>query len=196
MVQTVRTLILPEVRFRGGTLGRDVALMVVFSVLTALGARIAVPLPFTPVPLTGQTIAVLLTGALLGGWRGLGAMLLYLAEGLAGLPVFAATGSHMGGVAALLGPTGGYLAAFPLAALAVGLLAERGWDRSPLRALAMMGVGSGVIFALGAGRLAFFVGPGVALVKGVLPFLPGDALKAAVAAALLPRGWRLIGRKP
>jgi biotin transport system substrate-specific component len=185
MVGTGRTLILPEVGFEARRLRRDLALMLGFSLLTAATARIAMPLPFTPVPLTGQTFGVLLTGALLGGWRGFGAMLIYLAEGLAGLPVFA-------GVPAV--HTGGYLLAFPLAALVVGLLAERGWDRTPARALAAMAAGSMVIYALGAGWLSLFFGPLEAIKKGILPFLPGDALKAALAASLLPLGWRLTGR--
>jgi biotin transport system substrate-specific component len=196
MVGTARTLILPDVGFRSRALLRDLLLMTGFSLLTAASARIAIPLPFTPVPVTGQTFGVLLTGALLGGWRGLGAMLLYLAEGLAGLPVFAPGGSHSLGLAALLGPTGGYLVAFPFAALAVGFLAERGWDRTPARALAAMLLGSGIIFALGAGWLARFVGgPSAAVAQGILPFLPGDMLKAALAASLLPLGWRLTGRR-
>ena len=192
MVGTGRTLILPDVGFEARRLGRDLALMLSFSVLTAASARFAAPLPFTPVPITGQTFGVLLTGALLGGWRGFGAMLIYLAEGLAGLPVFAAP-AHPG-LAPLLGPTGGYLIAFPLAALAVGLLAERGWDRTLSRALAAMALGSAVIYAFGAGWLSCFVGPHNAVIQGILLFLPGDTLKAALAASLLPLGWRLTGQ--
>jgi biotin transport system substrate-specific component len=194
MVATGRTLILPDVGFEARRLGRDVALMLGFSLLTAASARVAVPLPFTPVPITGQTFGVLLTGALLGGWRGFGAMLLYLAEGLGGLPVFAGGPPAHPGLAQLLGRTGGYLVAFPLAALLVGLMAERGWDRTPVRALAAMAAGSLVIYTLGAGWLSRFVGPSAALAKGVLPFLPGDALKIGLAASLLPLGWRLTGR--
>lgn len=195
MVDAGRTLVLPDVRFDSRRLLRDLALMLGFSLVTAASARVAVPLPFTPVPLTGQTFGVLLTGALLGGWRGLGAILLYLAEGMAGLPVFASTAPAQAGLGALLGPSGGYLMAFPLAALIVGLMAERGWDRTPARALAAMAVGSAVIFAVGAWWLARFVGAGAAIAKGVLPFLPGDALKAVLAAALLPLGWRLMGKR-
>jgi biotin transport system substrate-specific component len=196
MVDTGCTLLLPELGFRSRTLGRDVALVVGFSLLTAVSARLSVHLPFTPVPITGQTFAVLLTGALLGGGRGFGAMLLYLAEGLAGLPVFAPGPGPSVGPAAFLGPTGGYLMAFPLAALAVGLLAERGWDRTPVRMLAAMAIGSGIIYLLGAGWLSRFVGgPAAAIAQGVAPFLPGDVLKAALAAGSLPLGWRLVGRK-
>lgn len=192
MVDSARTLLLPDVRLQGRLLLRDLGLIVLFSLLTAASARIAFPLPFTPVPVTGQTFGVLLTGALLGGWRGFGAMLLYLAEGLAGLPVFAP--GKATGLAALAGPTGGYLIAFPLAALVVGLLAERGWDRTPGRVLLAMAAGSAVIYLHGAVYLTRFVGgPVAAVVQGILPFLPGDALKAALAAGLLPLGWRLMG---
>jgi biotin transport system substrate-specific component len=193
MVTIERTLILPSVGFDTQRLGRDVALMVGFSLLTTVSARVVVPLPFTPVPITGQTFAVLLAGALLGGWRGFGAMVIYLAAGVAGLPVLA--GAAQPGLPPLLGPTGGYLIAFPLAALVVGLLAERGWDRTPVRVIAAMAAGSLVIFAFGAGWLSLFVGPAAAVAKGILPFLPGDALKAALAAALLPLGWRLAGSR-
>jgi biotin transport system substrate-specific component len=196
MVDTGRTLILPSVRFEARRLLRDLALMVGFSLLTAASAQLVVRLPFTPVPITGQTFGVLLTGALLGGWRGFGAMLIYLTEGLAGLPVFAPGAPAHAGVGLFAGPTGGYLIAFPLAALVVGFFAERGWDRTPLGVLAAMAVGSAVIYALGAGWLSHYVGGARnAIMQGILPFLVGDALKAALAAALLPRGWKHLERR-
>ena len=170
-------------------LGRDALLVLAFSLVTALSAQIAVPLPFSPVPLTGQTFGVLLTGALLGPRLGALAMLLYLTEGACGLPFFAG-GAF--GLARLLGPTGGYLVAYPFAAALVGSLATRGWDRRPLAMLAAMLLGSVVIFALGAGWLAHFVGASHALTLGVLPFLPGDVVKALLAAGLLPLGWKWI----
>ena len=195
MDEAGRTLILPSVGFDARRLARDLALMVGFSLLTAASAQLVVRLPFTPVPITGQTFGVLLTGALLGSWRGFGAMLIYLAEGLAGLPVFAPGALGHAGLGPFLGPTGGYLVAFPLAAMVVGFLAERGWDRTPVRVLAAMAAGSGVIFALGAGWLSHFVGGAQnAILHGIVPFLPGDALKAALAAALLPLGWKLLER--
>ena len=171
--------------------GRDTLLVLAFSLVTALSAQIAVPLPFSPVPLTGQTFGVLLTGALLGPRLGALAMLLYLAEGACGLPFFA---GGAGGAARFAGPTGGYLAAYPLAAGLVGWLATRGWDRRPLTMLAAMLTGSVVIFALGAAWLAHFPHVFNTLVQGVLPFLPGDAVKALLAAGLLPLGWKWIGR--
>ena len=172
-------------------LSRDALLVTAFSLVTALCAQSAVPLPFSPVPLTGQTFGVLLSGALLGPRLGLLAMLLYLAEGGFGLPFFAGGAS---GPARLLGPTGGYLLAYPLAAWITGALAMRGWDRRPLFMLAAMLLGSLAILALGAAFLARFVGPHDALWRGVFPFLPGDVLKALLAAGLLPLGWRWIGR--
>jgi len=196
MVEAGRTLLLPSVQFDGRRLVRDLALMVAFSLVTAASAQLVVRLPFTPVPITAQTFGVLLTGALLGGWRGGGAMLIYLAEGLAGLPVFAPGTPVHAGLGPFLGATGGYLIAFPLAALVVGFLAERGWDRTPARVLAAMALGSAVIYTLGAGWLSHFVGgTRNALLQGVLPFLPGDALKAALAATLLPLGWKLLERR-
>lgn len=173
-------------------MGRDALLVLTFSLVTALSAQIAIPLPFSPVPLTGQTFGVLLSGALLGPRLGALAMLLYLAEGGFGLPFFA---GGTAGPAKLLGPTGGYLLSYPLAAWITGTLAVRGWDRRPATMLASMLLGSLAIFALGAVQLSHFVGAHNAFWMGVLPFLPGDMLKALLAAGLLPLGWRWIGRQ-
>jgi biotin transport system substrate-specific component len=173
---------------------KSAALVVAFSLLTALAAQVVVPLPWTPVPLTGQTFAVLLTGALLGSRLGALAMLAYLAEGAAGLPFFRA---GAGGAGHLLGPTAGYLLAFPAAAFVTGLLAERGWDRRFLTAAAAMALGSFVILAGGWAWLAFALGSAArAFGLGVAPFLVGDVVKIALAAALLPAGWALLRRRP
>lgn len=169
------------------------ALVVAFSLLTALAAQVVVPLPWTPVPVTGQTFAVLLTGALLGPRLGALAMLAYLAEGAAGLPFFkgGAGGAHY----LFLSPTAGYLLAFPAAAFATGLLAERGWDRRFPTAAAAMWLGSLVILAAGWGWLTLFFGDaGAAFRAGVAPFLLGDLVKIALAAAALPAGWALLRR--
>jgi biotin transport system substrate-specific component len=172
---------------------KSAALVVAFSLVTALAAQVVIPLPFTPVPLTGQTFAVLLTGALLGSRLGALAMLAYLAEGAAGLPFFRA---GAGGVGHLLGPTAGYLLAFPAAAYVAGLLAERGWDRRFLTAAAAMALGSVVVLAGGWAWLAFALGSAArAFELGVAPFLVGDVVKIALAAALLPAGWALLGRR-
>lgn len=172
---------------------RSVILIIAFSLLTALAAQVVIPLPWTPVPITGQTFAVLLTGALLGSRLGALAMFAYLIEGASGLPFFYGGGS---GVAHLLfSPTSGYLLAYPVAAFVVGLLAERGWDRRFLTAAAAMVVGSIVILLSGWAWLARFVGPAPAFEGGVAPFLIGDLLKIALAAAVLPSGWALLRRR-
>ncbi|HEX8355135.1 MAG TPA: biotin transporter BioY [Pyrinomonadaceae bacterium] len=171
---------------------RSALLVAGFSLLTALAAQAVVPLPFTPVPLTGQTFAVLLTGALLGPRLGALAMLAYLAEGAAGLPFFR---GGAGGVTHLSGATAGYLLAFPAAAYVTGYLAERGWDRRFVTAAAAMALGSLVILASGWGWLALMSGSGAEAFRfGVVPFLPGDIVKIALAAAALPAGWALLRR--
>jgi biotin transport system substrate-specific component len=159
------------------------------SLVTALAAQLAVPVPWSPVPITGQTFAVLLSGAVLGARRAALAQLLYLAEGALGLPVFA--GGALG-VAKLIGPTGGYLISFPLAAAVTGLLAERGWDRRFATMLAAMLLGSAVIFTLGLSWLSRFVpAPGL-FAAGLWPFVPGDLVKSSLAAWLFPSTWRWV----
>jgi biotin transporter BioY len=169
---------------------RSLALVVAFSLLTALAAQVVIPLPL--VPITGQTFAVLLTGALLGSRLGALAMIAYLIEGASGLPFFYAGGS---GVQHLLfSPTSGYLVAYPLAAFVVGLLSERGWDRRFLTAAAAMALGSVVILLGGWAWLARFVSPTAAFSAGVAPFLLGDLIKIVLAAAVLPSGWAILRR--
>lgn len=166
----------------------NIALIFAFSVLMGLLARVAVPLPFTPVPVTGQTLGVLLAGLLLGGPRAAAAMALYLAEGAAGLPVFSPAGP--GGLAQLAGPTGGFLLSYPLAALVAG---------SGLRPvlLALLS-GEAVIFLCGAAWLAAFVPAATVWRAGVLPFLPGEVVKIALVLALAPwlRGNQAGGGAP
>jgi len=169
---------------------RSAALVVGFSLLTALAAQVVIPLPWTPVPITGQTFAVLLTGALLGSRLGALAMILYLIEGVSGLPFFYAGGS--GAQHLLFSPTSGYLLSYPVAAFVVGLLAERGWDRRFLSAAAAMTLGSLVILLGGWAWLARFVNPAAAFQAGVAPFLIGDVIKLALAAAVLPSGWAIL----
>ncbi len=170
----------------------DALLVVMFSLFVALTAQIRIELSFTPVPITGQTLGVLLTGALLSSRRGALALLVYLAEGAVGLPVFAGGAA---GFARLLGPTGGYLLAYPFAAGLVGLLAERGWDRGVWRAGIAMLLGNLLIYLIAVPWLSVFVGSlTLALAKGMLPFIVGDALKIALAALALPGGWALLRR--
>ncbi len=187
---SVRTLTLADVALPRASVLRDVVFIVGASILTALAARIAVPVPWSPVPLTGQTFAVLLTGAALGTRRALLAQALYLVEGAAGLPVFA------GGIAGPLvfaGPTAGYLVAFPLAAAVTGALAERGWDRHFGTMLAAMLLGDAVILVSGLTALSAVVPEPRLLAAGLLPFVPGDVVKAVAAAIVLPTAWRLVG---
>jgi biotin transport system substrate-specific component len=174
----------------------DAALVVLFGTAMAAFARIAIPLPFTPVPITGQTLGVLLTGALLGSRRGALAMLVYLGEGLLGLPVFAggtsAWSPSVAGVPVIIGPSAGYLYSYPIAAFVVGHFAERGWTRSFKKSLLAMLAGEAAIYAIGLPWLALYVGARNAVLLGLLPFIPGDAIKMLLAAAVLPSGWRLI----
>jgi biotin transport system substrate-specific component len=171
---------------------RSVSLVFVFSLLTALAAQIVIPVGL--VPITAQTFAVLLTGALLGSRLGAMAMIVYLLEGTSGLPFF--YGGHTG-IAHLLGPTGGYLVAFPAAAFITGAFAENGWDKRFLTAVAAMAAGSAIIMVAGWAWFSFVThtAPGAAFKLSVAPFLIGDIIKIALAAALLPAGWHLVNRK-
>jgi biotin transport system substrate-specific component len=173
----------------GVWLAANVVLVVAGSLLTALAAQVSIPLPFTPVPITGQTFAVLLVGAALGRRRGAASMALYVAQGLAGLPVFA---GGKAGLAVLLGPTGGYLIGFIAAAFVTGWLAERGWDRRPLTTALAMVFGNLVIYLFGVSWLAVFVGISKAPLLGMVPFIPGDILKIVLATAALPEAWWVV----
>jgi len=174
-------------------LARSVILVVAFSLLTALAAQIVIPLPWTPVPITGQTFAVLLTGALLGSRLGALAMIAYLIEGASGLPFF--RGGSGGAHYLLFSPTAGYLLAYPVAAFITGLLAERGWDKRYLTVATAMGIGSLLILCGGWAWLSlFFRTPTEAFAAGVAPFIIGDIIKIALAAAVLPSGWVLLRR--
>lgn len=169
----------------------DVVLVILFSAFVALTAQVEIPL--WPVPLTLQTLGVLFTGAVLGSRRGALALLLYLTEGALGLPVFAGGAS---GVGYMLGPTGGYLVGFVVAAGVVGWLAQRGWDRRLVWAAVAMVIGNVIIYVCGVAWLALFLGDlWGALVKGMLLFVVGDLIKIAVAALTLPGGWKLARRR-
>lgn len=172
-------------------LGWKVALVVLGAGLIALMAQLQFPLPFSPVPVTGQTFAVLLVGASLGARLGAASVGLYIAEGVAGLPVF--TGGSAG-LARLSGPTGGYLVGFIAAAFIVGLLAERGWDRRIWTAAVAMLVGEVLIYVFGVGWLSRFPLTVGLLDAGLLPFVAGDLYKLALAALALPAAWHLTSR--
>jgi biotin transport system substrate-specific component len=172
-------------------IGREIALVLAGSLLIALSAQIQILPPFSPVPVTGQTFAVLLLGALYGSRRGAATVVTVLVFGAFGLPVFAGGAA---GLSRFAGPTAGYLLGFVIAAFAVGSLSERGWDRRPWTTAASMIIGNLIIYAAGVLWLARFVGWDAVLPAGVLPFLAGDAVKIVLATVLLPAGWRLVGR--
>ena len=162
-------------------------LVVIGSLLLAASAQLKIPL--YPVPVTGQTLVVLLIGMVYGPRLGGVTVAAYLLQGLIGLPVFAG-GAF--GVATLLGPTGGYLGGFLIAAVVVGVLAERGMGRGIVSTVIAMMIGNAIIYVAGASWLASFIGAEKALTAGVFPFLYGDILKLAIAAGLMPVVWRLV----
>ena len=170
----------------------DVLKVLVGSFFIALCAQIAIPLPFTPVPITGQTLGVLLTAALLGSRLGALTIVAYLAEGAAGLPVFAPGGAI--GIARFYGPTAGYLIGWLPAAFLVGWLAERGWDRKFWTTALAMVLGNLIIYVGGIAGLARYFQAEERLMKGMIPFLIGDAIKIILAAAALPGAWALTDR--
>jgi biotin transport system substrate-specific component len=166
----------------------DIALIICGSLLIALSAQVAIG---WPVPFTGQTFAVLMIGALFGARRGSLAVLAYLIEGAAGLPVFSRGG---GGLPVLLGPTGGYLVGFVAAAFVTGSLAQKDWDRKIGTTILAMVFGNLVIYAFGLFWLCCLTGVSRAvLAVGLYPFVVGDLLKIILAAILLPSGWKLLG---
>jgi len=174
-----------------GGLARNIALVVGGAGFVGLSAQLAIPLPFTPVPLSLQTFSVLLTVAVLGSTRGLVSMALYAVAGMAGLPWFAQQQSGWSFASF------GYVVGFVVAALVVGKLAERGADRTPLRAVGLLVLGNLAIYAVGVPGLMMLAGVSLpqALALGVVPFLIGDAIKVAVAAALLPATWKLVNAR-
>jgi biotin transport system substrate-specific component len=166
-------------------------------VLTAIAAQISIPLPFTPVPFTFQPMVVLIGAAALGSRLGLASQILYLAVGIAGLPVFAASPELPQGAARILGPTGGYLMAYPFAAFLTGWLAERGFDRRYVSAVLAMMCGLVVVFAGGVGWLmigASRLGWSAALAAGFYPFVIPDFAKVLVASGVMPALWKITGR--
>jgi biotin transport system substrate-specific component len=165
----------------------DLILIFGASVFIALSAQFAFNVSFSPVPITGQTFAVILTGSLLGSRRGALAVVVYILEGIAGLPVFAQ--AHFGMVH-LLGPTGGYLIGFIPAAFICGYLAERGWGRLLPSAIGMMLIGTIVIFAFGLIWISVIFKTENVLVIAFYPYLSGALLKIFLAALLYRSAWR------
>jgi biotin transport system substrate-specific component len=169
---------------------RDVILIVLGALFVAALAQVKIPLPFTPVPLTGQTFAVLLVGATLGSKRGAVSMVLYIALGALGLPVFAGGAA---GISYLSGATLGYLVGFVMAAYIIGLLAERGLERSVRTSIIPFLIGTVVIYICGVAWLTILLGSfSKAVAAGLVPFLVGDTLKLIAAALVLPGAWKIV----
>lgn len=180
---------------RVGSRARHIALIVLGALLIYLTARISIPVPGSPVPVTGQTFGVLLVGGALGLRRGVASVALYVLIGLVGLPFFA---EGRGGVQVIVGATGGYLVGFVLAAALVGRLAELGWDRRIVFALAAMALGNALVYVVGLPWLMVVTKSDLptAIADGLLPFLVGDALKLLLAAGAFPVAWWIVGRRP
>ncbi|HEY8800213.1 MAG TPA: biotin transporter BioY [Candidatus Limnocylindrales bacterium] len=192
---TIADFLLPiRVGERMGSRLRNIALIGVGALLIFATSRISIPIPGSPVPITGQTFGVLLVGGALGFRRGLSSIALYVLVGLIGLPFFA---EGKGGVAVILGATGGYLVGFLLAGSLVGRLAELGWDRRLFGALGAMAIGNVVIYLVGVPWLMAVAHMDLAtgIAKGLTPFLIGDAIKLILAAAAFPTAWWIVGRR-
>lgn len=174
-----------------GRVAANMLLVVAGSALIALAAQVAIPLPFNPVPMTLQPLAVLFIGVTLGSTRGAAAAALYLLEGFSGLPVFS---QGHGGPAWLLAATAGYLYSYPLAAWVAGFVSERGWGSSILRATSGMLLALGVIYLGGWSWLAALTDARTAFVTGVVPFVIADIVKVAIGAALLPYAQKIVSR--
>lgn len=168
----------------------ELPILLALNLLLVASAYVAFPLPFSPVPVTGQTFGVLLVAMALGRVRGTGVVVAYLLEGAAGLPVFAGGAA---GPQVLFGPTGGYLLGFVLAAYMVGSLAERGWDRTIFRSIVAMTIGYAIIFACGVAMLSRFVPVDTVIALGLTPFLVGMLVKIGLAAWILPLVWKRAG---
>ncbi|MEU6542002.1 MULTISPECIES: biotin transporter BioY [unclassified Streptomyces] len=169
---------------------RDIALVAGGAALTGLAAQISVPVPGSPVPVTGQTLAVLLVGTALGAGRGFLSLALYVLAGMAGVPWFAQ------GTSGAAAPSFGYVLGMVLAATVVGALARRGADRTALRTVGAMLLGEAIIYAVGVPYLALATGmsASAAIAAGLVPFLIGDAVKAALAMGALPTAWKFLNR--
>ncbi len=193
---TIGDFLVPiRVSERMHTRARHIALVLIGVLLIAIGAKISFVIPGNPVPITGQTFGVLVAGGALGFRRGIAAAGLYVLLGIVGLPFFALGDS---GIQVIWGATGGYLIGFILAAAIVGRLAELGWDRNLIGAVGAMLIANAAIYAIGVPWLAYVTHHdlGWAVTNGLTPFLAGDALKLALAAAAFPAAWWFVGRRP
>jgi biotin transport system substrate-specific component len=185
---TLRLAVFPR-----ATLLTDAVVVLFGAGLVAAAAQISIKLPFTPVPITGQTFAVVLVGASLGAVRGTASLMLYLWLGVAGAPIYA---HHDHGWDVISGASGGYIVGFVVAAAVTGLLAERGWDQRLSSAIAAMLTGNVIVYLVGLPWLAAVLDTNLekTLEYGLYPFVPGDVFKLYLAAATLPIAWRLVRR--
>ncbi len=191
---TGKAMTIPAVvidRLVRGRAAADMLLVIGASALIAIAAQVAIPLPFTPVPLTLQPLAVIFVGVALGSTRGAAAAMLYLLEGFSGLPVLA---QGHGGPVWFLGFTAGYLYSYPFAAWVAGFISERGWGSSIVRAVTGMLLALGVIYLGGWSWLALLTDARTAYTAGVAPFVLADIVKVAIGAALLPKAQQLVSR--
>ena len=179
-------------RVKPASIWLELPILATFNLLLVASAYVSIPLPFTPVPITGQTFAVMLTGMVLGRTLGAGVVLAYLIEGACGLPVFA--GGALG-FPALIGPTGGYLMGFVVAAWVTGWLAEHKWDRNYLLSALAMLIGHAVVFAAGLAWLYRYVPGNQVIALGLTPFVVGTLVKVVAAAGILPTIWKFAKRR-
>ena len=188
-IATLRSAVIPR-----ATVATNSALILGGAAFLALTAQISIPVPGSPVPVTGQTLGVLLLGTAYGASLGLSSFALYLLAGIAGMPVFA---SHSSGLAHLTGATGGYLAGMAVAALLTGALAGRKWDQKLVTSIATMLLGNLAVFTLGAIWLqhSFHMSWAMTFHKGVQPFLLGEVLKIAIASTALPAVWNFVRKR-
>lgn len=178
-------------RIKPSSIWLELPLLAAFNLILVASAYLSIPLPFSPVPITGQTFAVMLIGMALGRTRGASVVLAYLVEGACGLPVFAGGAA---GLTALVGPTGGYLTGFVIAAWATGFLADHGWDRNYLLSVLAMLIGHAIVFASGLAWLYRFVPGDQLIAMGLSPFIIGTVIKIVVAAGILPAIWKFSSR--
>jgi len=185
---TLRTATIPS-----SSVLTDAALIVLGAGIIAASAQISIKLPFTPVPITGQTFSVLVVGASLGMIRGAASALLYVLVGMLGAPIYA---SGNGGLDVITGASGGYLVGYPFVSALTGWLAEQRWDRRFSSAVGAMLTGNVVIYLFGLPWLAVVLNTGLekTLELGLYPFVPGDTFKLYLAAAALPAAWKLVDR--
>jgi biotin transport system substrate-specific component len=193
---TIADFLVPiRVGERMGSRLRHIALIVLGALLIYLSSRVVIPVPGSPIPVTGQTFGVLLVGGALGFRRGVASVALYVLIGLVGLPFFA---EGKGGLSVILGASGGYLVGFILAGAIVGRLAELGWDRRLVGAVGAMIIGEVAIYLVGVPWLMAVAHLDLAdgIAKGLTPFIVGDTLKLILAAAAFPAAWWVVGRRP